>query len=378
MHQSVYSRRGLGLERTLVAIFISFLMLTMALNPSIIKASPTKQYFDGPEAYTYLQSQMAFGNRIPNTTAHQNCVNYIFATLTGYGLNMSQQSFKGSSGEGAGLPFTNIVGVLKANYSASKRIILAAHYDTRPFSDHDLDKRTIVPDYAHPVPGANDGASGVAVLIELAKVMQNYNRTRDIYFLFLDGEDYGTSEGSMLYGSRYYAAQMTQAEVDSTDYFILLDMVGDKELTIHREGNSDSGLQDKIFTKAKALNITQFINTTLYGMIDDHVPFKDRGIKVVDLIDFDYPNTTANYWHTPSDTLDKVSSASLGAVGKVMEGFLYDDIVSHPGTGGDNNTTKPPPVIPPEKPKPFIPGFEMLALVPAIIILLVIRYRRTR
>jgi Zn-dependent M28 family amino/carboxypeptidase len=305
-------------------------------------------------------------------------VNFITATLRGYGLTVSLQNFTGASGEGAGIPFVNIAAVLKANYTASKRIILAAHYDTRPFSDHDLDGRTIVPDYQHPVPGANDGASGVAVLIELAKAMLNYNRTRDIYFLFLDGEDYGTNEGSMLYGSKYYASHMSQAEVDSTDYMVLLDMIGDKELTIYREINSDNGLMDKIFSKAVALKVPQFIDTTLYAVIDDHIAFKDRGIKAVDLIDFDYPNTTANYWHTPSDTIDKVSVASLGAVGRVVEGFMNDTIVSHPAGSGNNNTTKPPPIIPPDKPKPFIPGFEMLALVPAIIIIIMIRYRRTR
>jgi glutaminyl-peptide cyclotransferase len=318
---------------------------------------------------------MAFGNRIPNTTAHQNCVSYIVSTLKGLGLSVTFQNFTGSQGQGAGVPFVNIVGILKANQTAQKRVLLAAHYDTRPFSDHDITGNPKTPDYNNPVPGANDGASGVAVLLEMARAMKPYNRTRDIYFLFLDGEDFGTDlQSSMFYGSRYYASKMTSSEISATDYFILFDMVGDKDLNIYREQNSDISLQDKIFSKAASLGITQFNNNTRYQISDDHIPFRDRGIKVVDLIDFDYINETVNYWHTPLDTLDKVSAASLSATGRVVEGFLVDDIVYHPPI---NNTTPPPPPKPhPQVDRPFIPGFEAVLLVPTLAVVFFIRMKK--
>jgi len=370
-------RQGTGLRWSMGTTITIFLLLALTLNPTAASATTLKPSFNGPEAYSYLQSQMVFGNRIPNTTAHQNCVNYIAATLKDLGLTVSYQNFTGSSGEGLNIPFVNIIGVLNANNTTQRRIFLTAHYDTRPFSDHDIDGRPTSPDYSHPVPGANDGASGVAVLLELARVMQQYNRTRDIYFIFFDGEDYGTNEGSMLYGSKYYASHMSEAEVSSTDYLVLLDMIGDKELTIYREGESDMGLMDSIFSKAEDLGISQFINTTEYNIIDDHIPFKDRHMKVVDLIDFDYPNKTLNYWHTPADTIDKVSIGSLEATGKVVEGFLDDSIVSHTNNGGgNNNNTTPPPPKPHKDPK-FIPGFEGPVLVATVAIVILLRYRRS-
>jgi len=369
--------RTTGLCSALPVLIVAFTLLAFTQAPVTTAGTSPTLKFNGSKAYSHAQSQVSFGNRIPNTAAHTNCEHYITSTLSGLGLAVSYQNFTGTSGEGAGVPFVNIIGLLTANYTAQNRIYLAAHYDTRPFSDHDITKTTISPDYAHPVPGANDGASGVAVLLELARVLNGYNRTHDIYFLFFDGEDYGTNLQSMFYGSNYYATKMTQSELDSTDYLILLDMVGDSELTIHRESNSDMPLMDRIFTKAKDLGIAQFVNTTLYAIIDDHIPFRDRGMKVVDLIDFDYPNISANYWHTPLDTLDKISAVSLESVGKVVEALLYDDAVSHP-SGGNNNTTPPPPPPPPPppKPKPFIPGFEMVVVAAAVIIVILVRARK--
>ena len=355
-------------------MLVALTMMALALNSTTVSATQTLN-FSGDKAYTHIQSQMAFGNRIPNTTAHQNCVSYIVSTLTSLGLSVTYQNFTGAQGEGAGVPFINIIGVLKANQTAQKRVLLAAHYDTRPFSDHDINGDPKTPDYAHPVPGANDGASGVAILLEMARAMKPYNRTRDIYFIFLDGEDFGTDlQSSMLYGSRYYASKMTQSEISATDYFILFDMVGDKNLTIYREQNSDISLQDKIFSKAASLGITQFINNTRYQINDDHIPFRDHGVKVVDLIDFDYENATVNYWHTPMDTLDKVSTLSLSATGRAVEGFLVDDIVYHAPI---NNTTLPPPPKPkPKVDKPFIPGFEVAILVATLVVAVAIKTRK--
>jgi len=349
-------------------------MVALAFNSTTVSAAQPLN-FSGEKAYTHIQSQMAFGNRIPNTTAHQNCVSYIVSTLKGLGLTVTYQNFTGAQGEGAGVPFVNIIGVLKANQTAEKRVLLAAHYDTRPFSDHTITGAPQTPDYSHPVPGANDGASGVAVLLEMARAMKPYNRTHDIYFLFLDGEDFGTDvQSSMLYGSRYYAAAMTQSDISATDYLILFDMVGDKELDIYREQNSDIALQDKIFSKAASLGITQFINSTKYQMLDDHIPFRDHGVRVVDLIDFDYINDTVNYWHTSLDTLDKVSATSLSDTGRAVEGFLVDDIVHHAPI--NNTTVIPPPKPKPKDEKPFIPGFETAILVATLVVVVALRAQK--
>lgn len=359
-------------------VMISFLMITASMSRPV-EASFTSPSFSGQKAFQHLENQMSFGFRIPESQGHQECRNYIISNLRSLGIEVSYQNFTGEKGDGEGVNFKNLIGVLKANETTDQDVILAAHYDTRPFTDHDITKAPIEPNYAEPVPGANDGASGVAALIELARVMKAYNRTHNLIFFFTDGEDYGRDAGSMFYGAKYYASQMTTEEIANTKFLILLDMMGDKELTIYREKNSNKKMMDGIWAKAKELGYSQFINADKYAMLDDHIPFKDKDIKVVDLIDFDYPNMDMNYWHTPEDTLDKVSAPSLEAVGRTVESYLVDEIVNLPAANGnDTNNTTPPPPPPPKPPKDddgFIPTFGEVLLLATIATLVILRYK---
>jgi Zn-dependent M28 family amino/carboxypeptidase len=191
-------------------------------------------------------------------------------------------------------------------------VLLGAHYDSRFVADHDPDpaKQT------QPVPGANDGASGVAVLLELARVLPP-DAPGQVWLAFLDAEDNGRIEGwDWILGSRALAQQF-HGNVDKPDAVVIVDMIGDADLNIYREQNSAPALTDQLWQQAADLGYTQFINQPKYRMIDDHVPFIEAGIPSVDIIDFDYP-----HWHTTADTLDKISATSLDAVGDTVQAWL--------------------------------------------------------
>jgi hypothetical protein len=342
-------------------------------------ATETTLEFSGQNAYNHVQVQMSYGFRIPDTEGNRKTQEYIKAKMENYGFTVSKQPFVGTQGEGEGINFVNIIARRQVGHPNCADIILGAHFDTRPFTDHNNVKDPIPPDYDNPVPGANDGGSGVGALLELGRVFGGANITKNLIFIFFDGEDYGTDLGSMLYGSRYYAEQMTNEEVQNTESMILLDMMGDAELTIYREKNSDPGLMDDIWAKARDLGYPEFKDATKYRISDDHIPFRDLGITVVDLIDFDYPNETYNYWHTTEDTIDKVSAHSLEVVGRTVEAYLRDVAVAEDpsnGNGSNGNITPPPPPPPPPKKNDTFPGFEGPLVFLAIGVAILICFRR--
>lgn len=204
--------------------------------------------------------------------------------------------------------------VTLTNISASRpeangpMILLGAHYDTRPIADRDplrpLD----------PVPGANDGASGVAVLLELARLLPGSYQQCDVRLVFFDGEDSGGLQGwEWAVGSRHYAANLSQAP----EAVVVVDMVGDADLALPVEQNSTPALVDEIWLVAEGLGLPAFKREAGPSVLDDHTPFLERGWPAVDLIDLSYP-----YWHTTADTLDKVSAESLEQVGRALFGWL--------------------------------------------------------
>jgi glutaminyl-peptide cyclotransferase len=188
-------------------------------------------------------------------------------------------------------------------------IILGAHYDTRRMADQDPVRPT------DPVPGANDGASGVAVLLELARTLDRQRVPHEVWLAFFDAEDNGRLDGwDWIIGSRYMADNLTV----QPEAMILVDMIGDADQQIYLELNSDPQLSAALWATAASLGYGQhFIPAPRFTMIDDHIPFKERGIPAVDIIDFDYP-----HWHTTADTADKVSAASLERVGRTLEAYL--------------------------------------------------------
>lgn len=265
------------------------------------KSVSTPKAFDAERAYADVQAQMAFGARIPDTEAHEQTFNYIQDELrsAGWQVEIQDTTYEGH-------PVKNII----AKRSNSKApILLAAHYDTRMYADQDPNEAL----RSQPVPGADDGASGVAVLLEIARVLPA--EQKDVWLVFFDTEDQGHILGwNWILGSQAYADSLTI----SPQAVIVIDMIGDAVLNVYREQTSDPALTDQIWQAAADLGYgDKFINEENFSMLDDHTPFLEKGIPAVDIIDFDYP-----YWHTTMDTADKVSPESLSVVGNTLLAWL--------------------------------------------------------
>ncbi len=277
--------------------------------------------FNGSNARELVAEQCAFGYRIPGTPNNTRCAQWIFEMLEEYNFTAKWQNFNGGAGYLNNMPLHNVIGTKRGTTNAT--LVLAAHYDTRPWADTPYGGAWRDPD--KPVMGANDGASGVAVLLELARVLSNQNFTITIKMMFFDAEDSGGHEQGLDWclGSSYAAApaQLSEEEIKNINKcgFILLDMVGDKALSLPRERNSNKTLQDNIWNIAAAANVSQFKNISGGAILDDHIPFLRRGVKAVDIIHYPFPPT----WHTTRDTIENVSPESLGAVGTVMERTIY-------------------------------------------------------
>ena len=259
--------------------------------------------FDGDRAFGHLLDQMEFGPRWPGSPGHARTGDYIVEQLSGLGWKVEEQLFPYQGLEGRNI-------IAWANDGAGPVIILGAHYDTRKVADQ-------TPGSSDPVPGAVDGASGVAVLMELARVLDLGTVDQEIWLVFFDVEDNGS--GGMpgfdwIVGSSYMADNLPL----TPEAMVLVDMIGDADQQLYYEGNSDPELQALIWQIGADLGYqANFIPELRHTMIDDHLPFARKGIPAVDIIDFDYP-----YWHTVEDTADKASPESLLRVGRTLETWL--------------------------------------------------------
>jgi hypothetical protein len=268
--------------------------------------------FNSERSYRYLLEQVRFGPRVPGTRAHIECRDYLHKTLRASLGNASLQPFE-LRVEGLAIPMWN---VLAAHDPRNPRqVLLCAHWDTRPTADEEPDPA----DRSQPIEGANDGASGVAVLLEIAGLLRSAPPPCGVRFVLFDGEDYGPDEDRMYLGAKHYARTLPQPQVE---WGVLLDMVGDRDLGIWRESNSEQAareVNDRIWAAARAAgHAGVFHDSVRWSITDDHLPLLAAGAPVVDLIDFDYP-----YWHTRADTADKCSPRSLAAVGETVLQALY-------------------------------------------------------
>lgn len=270
----------------------------------------SKTEFNGRTAFTYIERQMAFGPRIPNTPGHQKTGDWLLAELRARADTVIVQEFRQRTSKGQTLQLRNFFARFRPQ--ATDRILFLAHWDTRPFAD----KSANLGQQRMPVPGANDGASGVAVLLGVADALKSKPPTVGVDLLFVDGEDYGdfTDSTETLIGSRYFAKHLPAGY--TTLFAVLFDMVGDKDLQILQEGYSISGAPEVV---QRVWRIAQergygrvFVNRAGTALTDDHVPLQQAGIRAIDVIDFDFP-----YHHTTEDTIDKVSAESLQIVGDV-------------------------------------------------------------
>jgi glutaminyl-peptide cyclotransferase len=257
--------------------------------------------FDGQRAYADVQTQVAFGPRIPGSEGHAKIQGWMREELVKAGWMVEVQD-----SEALGHPIKNVVA---RKSDQQPQIILGAHYDSRIFADSDPDPAQ----HTNFVPGANDGASGVAVLLELARSLPE--DTVPVWLVFFDAEDNGRIEGwDWILGSREFVKNNSL----QPRAVIIVDMIGDADLNIYKERNSNPDLTDEIWAVAKELGYeSKFIPEYKHSMLDDHTPFLEAGIPAVDIIDFDYP-----YWHTVQDTPDKVSPESLQAVGDTLRAWI--------------------------------------------------------
>ncbi len=281
----------LGLISTL------FLAITGWYAFSFNTYSTTPETFDGERALADVEAQVAMGPRTPGSAGHAQVREWMRTELenTGWLVEVHEA-------ERLGHPIYNIIAKKGGELP---QIILAAHYDTRFIADHD----PVETKRSEPVPGANDGASGVAVLLELARILPD--DTVPVWLVFFDAEDNGRIEGwDWILGSRAFVEEIPVRP----RAVIIVDMVGDADLNLYYERNSDVTLRAEIWKTAERLGYGDiFIPSEKHSMLDDHTPFLEKGIPAVDIIDFDYP-----YWHTTEDTADKVSADSLKAVGDTL------------------------------------------------------------
>ena len=270
--------------------------------------------FNGDSALAYVKAQLAFGPRIPNTAGHEKAGDWIAAQLEARADSVEVQAFTHVTVTGETLKLRNFIGRFRPDQA--DRILLLAHWDTRPRADRSAN----VGDQQRPGLGANDGASGVAVLLGVADALKRRPPTFGVDLLFVDGEDYGdfSADKDVLIGSRYYAAHLPAGPKPL--YAVLFDMVGDADLTIYQESYSVAGapeVVERVWTRAEELGFGRYFRpSAAYSLTDDHVPLQKAGIRAIDVIDFEY-GPDNSYWHTVEDTEDKISAKSLGIVGEV-------------------------------------------------------------
>lgn len=268
------------------------------------------QTFDGHRAMEIVADQLGFGPRWPGSPGHQAIGDYIVEQLAELDWQVEEQGFEYQGFTGRNL-------VARTNLDAGEIVILGAHYDTRRLAD----QTPGAAEQGLAVPGANDGASGVAVLLELARVLDREAISREIWLTFFDAEDNG---GGALPGWEYSAGSPYVANSLETrpEAVVIVDMVGDSDLQLFYERNSDPTLSATLWGIASELGYAEtFIPEPRYAMIDDHLAFARLGFPVALIIDFDYP-----YWHTVEDTLDKVGAESLHRVGRTLEVWLEEYI----------------------------------------------------
>jgi glutaminyl-peptide cyclotransferase len=283
----------------------------VGMGISAQSSSASRAEFDGDRAFKLLVKQCDFGPRPVGTQAHKLTREFLMEEMGKYADKTVGQDFQYK-----GLPLTNVIGVF--NPHAKRSVLLCTHWDTRPRADQEIDPKKKV----KPILGASDGASGTAVLLELARIFKQQKPEVGVVLVLLDGEDFGDfikDEGVFL-GSRHFARNH---DGYNPEFGVLLDMVGDKNLNILREKNSQRfapGTNTKIFELARQLGFgKQIIDREGYEITDDHIPLSMEGrIPTIDLIDFDY-----GPWHTLDDTPDKCSAQSLATVGKLLAELIY-------------------------------------------------------
>lgn len=286
--------------------------------------------FNADSAFYFIETQVAFGPRVPNSPAHKACANYLVETLQNMGAEVIEQDFIATAFSGTKLESKNIIASFNPN--ASKRIVLGAHWDSRPFADQDTEDRE------KPIDGANDGASGVGVLMEIMRVLQQDKKASvGVDVVFFDSEDYGQPEGmeykpdTWCLGSQHWSKNPHKPNY-SADYGILLDMVGAKDARFYKEGVSmeyASHIVLRVWKTAEKIGHGHFfVNEETGSITDDHTYVnKYAKIPMIDIIQHDpsSPSYFGKYWHTHDDTMEVIDKETLKAVGQTVLQVIYNE-----------------------------------------------------
>jgi len=289
--------------------------------------------FNADSAYAYIKKQVDFGPRVPNTEAHVKCGNWLAGKFRSYGLKVEEQEAVLKAFDGTPLKSKNIIAKYKPE--RRRRIMFCAHWDTRPFADHDPDRSK----YNEPIDGANDGGSGVGVILEAARLIAKEDVPLGIDFVLFDSEDYGQPSDSPLpqvqnsycLGSQYWSRSVKSKPYNPM-YGILLDMVGAEGAIFTKEGSSMQfapHIVKKVWATANGLGYGAFFkNQNTKSIIDDHVYVSSiASIPTMDIIEYD-PQTSTNfgdYWHTLDDNMDVIDTKTLNAVGQTILTVYYKE-----------------------------------------------------
>ena len=317
------------------------LLAFIACSNNVKKASDSKAetgkavinvpQFNADSAYRYVKAQVDFGPRVPNTKAHAECGNYLADQLAAFGAQVTNQYADLPAYNGTLLKARNIIGSYKPD--TRKRIALFSHWDSRPWADADPDPKK----HHTPILGANDGASGVGVLLEIARHLQRQLPEMGVDLIFLDAEDYGThrdyngphKEEYWALGSQYWARN-PHVQGYNARFGILLDMVGGKNAEFRYEGLSHEVAPDinkKVWKTANALGFGHYFVQKSGGFVTDDHTFinKYSRIPTIDIIPYNEEGDFFEYWHTVKDDMDAIDKATLQAVGQTVMQVIYTE-----------------------------------------------------
>ncbi len=288
--------------------------------------------FRGDSALSYARQQVAFGPRVPGTPTAVKAGDWIVQMMKQRADTVIEQRWMHKTAKGDSIPLRNILARFRPE--ATERVLYITHWDTRPVADMD----PVLGNRFDPIPGANDGASGVGLFIALGDQLKATPATIGVDLLFVDGEDYGTSFDApyvdVLLGSQYFVTHLPTPDYKPM-YGVLWDMIGDAHLNILQEPKSIAAAPEvvtRVWQKAEQLGYSKYFLRQAYasGITDDHVPFIERGFRVIDVIDIEYGppgpvgGASPSYHHTMQDTIDKLSKESFQVVGDVALSLLMD------------------------------------------------------
>ena len=320
-------------------ILFAAAMISCSQTPSSssakVESQPVKQQnvpaFDADSAWVFVENQVKFGPRVPNSEAHVACGNYLTSELKRFGAQVYEQEATLTAYNGTQLKAKNIIGSF--NPENSKRVLLFAHWDSRPYADHDKDPAN----HKKPIDGADDGASGVGVLLEMARQFSIKSPAIGIDIIFFDAEDYGTpefvkeyKENTWCLGAQFWAKN-PHVKGYKADFGILLDMVGAKNASFFKEATSmryAPQIVEEVWSTARDLGYGKFfINAEGGAITDDHqYVILGRNIPCIDIIytDPESDNGFGPHWHTQNDTMDNIDRETLKAVGQTVLQVVYN------------------------------------------------------